>query len=111
MRFSVLALSAVACLAGPATMAQPFENLFDYQEPRRPRGGDCDQIAAAIGADATWHGDFSGKRWEDFNEQSYPFGLQGCFESELACRIWQQQAMTYAGRGGVNATSCRRGEG
>jgi hypothetical protein len=90
MRLSVLAASVVACLAGPATMAQPFEDLFDYQEPRRPRGGDCEQIAAAIGADATWRGDFSGRRWEDFNEQSYPFGLQGCFESELACRIWQQ---------------------
>jgi len=111
MRLSVLAMSAVVCLAGPSAQAQPFENLSDYREPRKPASGDCEQIAAAIGVDATWRGEFSGKHYDDFNDQNYPFGVRGCFDSELACRIWQQRAITYAGRGGINVTSCRRGAG
>jgi hypothetical protein len=108
MRAAAILLTLALGLPAPA-QAQPFQDFFDYQEPRRPVGGDCGAIAAAVGPEATWRGEASGRRWEDFTENYYPFGVQGCFASEVECRIFLNQAATYAGRGPMSVLTCRRG--
>jgi hypothetical protein len=87
----------------------PFYGFFDYEEAPLPVGGDCEAIASVIGSGATWYGEFSGKRWDIYFDRLSPFAAQGCFESELACRLWQHQALTYIGGGPMYYTSCRPG--
>jgi len=103
-------LTLLLGLAGPAA-ADPLESFFEYREPRLPRGGDCASLAAALGSAAVWYGAFSGKRFDKFTDNYYPFAARGCFPNETACRIWQQRALTYAGAGPLYYTSCRQGRG
>jgi hypothetical protein len=109
MRARVLVLATVAALGAAPAFAAPFENFFDYEEPRLPRAGDCSAIAAELGPGATWYGEYSGKRYDTFNDEYYPFAARGCFKSETACRIWQQRAITYSIGGPIYYTSCRPG--
>ena len=83
--------------------------LFDYQEPAPPVAGDCAQISAAIGPEATWYGEFSGKRYDSSTDKYYPYATRGCFKSEYACRVWQQVALTYIGEGPLYYMTCRQG--
>jgi hypothetical protein len=113
-RIALLAAMLTITTAGPAMSdpySDPFYEFFHYEEAPLPVGGDCGAIAAAIGAEATWYGEFSGKRWDIYFDKLYPFAARGCFESELACRIWQHQALTYIGGGPMYYTSCRLGLG
>jgi hypothetical protein len=71
--------------------------------------GDCAAIAAAVGPEATWYGEFSGKYFDNFADNYHPFAARGCFDSEYACRVWQNEAITYLSRGPVYYTSCRLG--
>ncbi len=113
MRVAVMTLGAALLLsAAPAMAANDpvsgfVDSFFHYQAPQPPVGGDCNAIAAAIGPGQTWHGEFSGKRISE-NDTVLPYAARGCFESEIACRIWQQQALSYA-EATMNYTSCRRG--
>jgi hypothetical protein len=111
MRVSAIALAAALLLIAAPAAADPvsgfFYNFFHYQEPPPPVGGDCAAIAAALGPDQTWRGEFSGRRF-GYHERSLAYTARGCFESELACRIWQQQALNYAD-GRITYMSCRRG--
>lgn len=105
-----IVLSVVALLAiGNVAAADPIGNFFDYHVPRAPASGDCAAIAAAIGPEATWYGEFSGTRVDDFSDYYYPYAARGCFKSEAACRFWQGRSLTYLGRGYLLATSCRQG--
>lgn len=122
MRLSVLALSLACALApglapGLATAGYydhrgPVEgtigSFFHYRTQPPPVGGDCDRIAAAIGPASTWYGEFAGRRRELNDRKFRPYSARGCFESEFQCRIWQQQAISYAD-GAIVFTSCRRG--
>jgi hypothetical protein len=109
MRGFQLAL-ATALLIPVAASADPYyDDFFHYEEPRLPVGGDCEAIAAAIGPGATWHGEFSGKHYDNFTDQYSPFAAFGCFESQYACQVWQHQALTYIGRGPLYYTTCRPG--
>jgi hypothetical protein len=104
-RLAILVLCAfVAASAGTSarTLLPP-----DARDPAP--GGDCRKIAAEIGSDATWYGEFSGRRYDDFGEMFYPISARGCFVSEYECRRWQNEAMSFAGRGGVVYTRCRQG--
>lgn len=102
--FVVTLLAAVGSSAGPAAA------LFDYyQEPQPPVAGDCATVAASVGAGATWYGEFAGNRYDEFLERQYPFSVRGCFESEYACKVWQHEALTYTGRGGLVYMRCRPG--
>ena len=92
---SALILAGVGCSA----LAQPFQDFFHYQEPRMPVGGDC--------AGATWYGEFAGNRYDNFRDQYEPVSARGCFDSEMACRIFNQQAITYLGRGPMLYATCR----
>ena len=92
---SALILAAV----GAQAAAQPFQDFFNYEAPRMPVAGSCDGAA--------WRGEFSGKRWDNFRDHYMPVAARGCFDSEIECRIWQQQAITYLDRGPLYYTSCR----
>ena len=102
-------LAMTLAIIAPIGMASPFHDAFAYQAPRPPIAGDCNQIAAAIGPDATWYGEIAGRRWDNFQDQYYPFSARGCFHSERECRIWHNQALTYMDRGPMNYAICRRG--
>jgi hypothetical protein len=108
MRRIAALLVAMLAAAGSAA-ADPLYGFFDYRKPVPPVAGDCAAIAAAIGPEATWYGEFSGRRWDNFTDEYYPFAARGCFDSEFACRVWQNQAITYLDRGPMNYSSCRRG--
>lgn len=99
---TVLALTQVSA-------ADPFYGFFHYDEPKPPVAGDCGAIAAQIGPDATWHGEFSGRRHNGYSPGYFPFFASGCFESEFECRVWQNDATTYLGQGPIVYTTCRRG--
>lgn len=109
MRAAAIVLSAVLAGATPHVRAAPFENFLENEEPRLPTAGDCSALAAELGPEATWYGEYSGKRFDAFNDKYYPFAASGCFESELACRVWQQRAITYAVDGPLYYTRCRQG--
>jgi len=98
MRQLLASLLIAAGLGGHAA-AQPFQDFFNYQEPRMPVGDDC--------TGATWYGEFAGKRFDDFRDMYYPVSARGCFHSEFDCRIWNQQAITYLGRGPMLYATCR----
>lgn len=108
-RISLALILTVVGAAGSAT-ADPFYGFFDYQKPLPPVAGDCAAIAAAIGVEATWYGEFSARRLDNQVSDKYePFSAQGCFESEWDCRIWHQQAITYIDGGPIYYATCRRG--
>jgi hypothetical protein len=101
--------AAVLLLLAGSAAADPFYGLFRYDDPRPPVAGDCATIAAAVGAENTWYGQFSGKYYDNFSDNYHPIAARGCFESEFACRRWQNEAITYLSRGPVYHTSCRPG--
>jgi hypothetical protein len=105
MRESAFAVAVLLALNGAAA-AEPFSNFFDDEEPRPPVARDCDTVGAA-----GWHGEFSGKRYDTFNDKYYPYAARGCFDSELECRIWQQRAITYTIGGPIYYTRCGPGGG
>jgi hypothetical protein len=107
LRVSTFVLAMAAAIG--SGVANPAYGLFDYQKPTPPVAGNCAEIAAAIGPEATWHGEFSGNRYDNTTDHYFPFGASGCFESELACRVWQNDAITYIGQGQIYYTRCRRG--
>jgi len=102
-----LAAAIAAGLISAVAFADPYDDFFDYEAPQLPVGGDCEAIAAAIGPDATWYGEFSGKYYDRFTNQYSPFAAFGCFETENACRRWQHQALTYIGQGPLYYMTCR----
>ena len=103
------AVLAAALAIVPATAeANPLLDIFRYDADPPPVAGSCPAIAAAVGPSATWYGVFSGKRYDELNDNHFPFAARGCFESELACTIWQQRAITHA-QGPIHYTSCRQG--
>jgi hypothetical protein len=111
LRLAPVVLAATLALSGSAVARDPVTGLIDsffhYEPPPPPLGGNCAEIAARIGPAATWYGRFAGKR-RQVNDRNVPFSADGCFESQAECRIWQQQAISYAD-GPIIATSCRRG--
>ena len=111
MRFPAMALGAGLLLIAAPAAADPVtgfvDSFFNYREAPPPVGGDCAVVAATVGQQNTWRGEFSGRRL-GYNERSLPYAARGCFETEAACRVWQQQAINYA-EGTMTYTSCRRG--
>jgi hypothetical protein len=103
--FAVTAVAAVFSAA--ATPASAF--FLDYQKPPPPVGGDCGSIASQIGPEATWYGEFAGNYYDDFTDNRFPYSARGCFASEYACRVWQNEAISYIGRGGIVYMRCRQG--
>ncbi len=104
--FAAVVVSALLSLEGMAS-AGP---LFQYNREQQPVSGDCRALSAALGPEAVWYGFYSGRRYDDFTENYRPYAARGCFESEFACRVWQNQAMTYSERGPTHFTRCRRGD-
>jgi hypothetical protein len=103
-----IVLAVLLLLATTAAgSAGPFYGLFDYDEPKPPVAGDCDAIAAKIGRDATWYGEFGGNRVDSYSDNRGPFSARGCFPSEGACRVWVQQAITYLYEGKMLYQRCR----
>lgn len=102
-------LSAVLWLSASTAFADPLYGLFRYDPPRPPVGGDCNAFAAAVGPEATWYGEFAGNRYDNFHDKYFPFSARGCFDSEFACRVWQNDALTYLGQGAMLYSICRRG--
>jgi hypothetical protein len=108
MRKSVLMVLALLATGGVAK-AGPLYDFFYYDEPQPPVGGDCSAVAAAVGPENTWYGEFSGTRVALFNDRPTPFAAQGCFDSGYACRAWQNDALSYIGRGNIIYTRCTQG--
>jgi hypothetical protein len=108
MRKSMTAVIAcVFALTGTTQPASAF--FFDYQKPPFPIGGDCAAISSQIGPAATWYGEFAGNYYDDFMDQRWPFSARGCFFDEYDCRVWQNDAISYAGRGGIVYMRCTQG--
>jgi len=107
LRAFVSALAVVA-LTG-ASAADPLSDFFNYEAPRLPVGGDCTAIAAEVGPQSTWYGEFAGNRRDNLNDRFYPFSARGCFRSEFDCRIWHQVAVTYLDGGVIVFARCERG--
>ena len=103
-------VASVALLVAASTAgADPLYGLFRYEAPRPPVAGDCNAIAASIGPAATWYGEFAGNRYDTLFDNYSPFSARGCFESEFACRVWQNDAITYLGQGTMLYATCRQG--
>ena len=98
MRCASLVMIALLALAAPAAAQNPLVDLFRYEPVPPPVDGACP---------AAWRGVFSGQRFDDFTDKYLPFSARGCFDSEIACRIWQHRAITYLSRGPIYHTSCR----
>lgn len=111
MRLAII-VAALVGLSGPAYAIDPVtgtvHSFFHYRKPPYPAGGNCAAIAAAAGPGSTWYGEFSGRRL-GYNHRYQAFGARGCFDSEAACRVWQQQALNYA-FGTISYTRCRPGD-
>ncbi len=104
---ALLLIAAIGAWSATATPAKAF--FFDYQEPQPPVAGDCQSLAARIGPDATWYGEYAGRYYDYQRDIIYPYSGRGCFANEFECRRWQNLSMTYTGRGGTVYTFCRRG--
>ena len=39
----------------------------------------------------------------------FPISARGCFVSEYECRRWQNEAMSFAGQGGMLYARCTQG--
>ena len=99
----IVALTFVAALfAGTPASALTYEGW-------PPPGGDCDAIAASRGADGTWYGEFAGRHYDSFREMYFPISARGCFVSQYECRRWQNEAMSFAGQGGMLYARCTQG--
>ena len=103
---TTMVVSIVAALSAASSPAFAF---FDYQKPPPPVGGDCAAIATEVGPEATWYGEFAGNYFDDFTDRRSPYSARGCFASQYACRLWQNQAISYIGRGGIVYMRCRQG--
>ena len=104
-RVATLVLSLVVA-AGIATQTPVL--ALTYENGPRP-GGDCGAITAARGASGTWYGEFAGRHYDSFREMYFPISARGCFVSEYECRRWQNEAMSFAGQGGMLYARCRQG--
>ena len=109
MRSRLCWSAVIFAFVGLPAQAAPFENFFRHQADRPPVAGSCPEVVASVGPQGAWFGRFSGQRFDSFVDSYKPFAARGCFTSELACRIWQQQAISYIDAGRIVATSCRRG--
>lgn len=109
--YAILLIASLALHGAAPATANPLAEFFRYERVTRPVAGECGAIAAEVGAASTWYGQYSGKRYDHFTDNSHPFSARGCFKSELACRIWQGRLMTYAEGGPVTVTRCRPGAG
>jgi hypothetical protein len=109
MHSKTLWFAAILTVLGGPAQAALFESFFNHQADRPPVAGSRPEIAAAAGSEGTWFGRFSGQRFDSFVDSYKPFSARGCFKSELACRIWQQRAITYIDAGRIVGTSCRLG--
>jgi hypothetical protein len=107
LRIFVSVLTAVA-LTGTAA-AGPITDFFNYEAPRPPVAGNCAAIAATVGAQSTWYGDFAGDRYDRYTDKYQPFSARGCFTSEYECRVWHQVAISYLDGGKIIFARCRRG--
>jgi hypothetical protein len=106
---AVVTAFAILTMVGIAN-ADPLYGLFDYQKAEPPVSGDCAAVAAKVGPEATWYGEFAGNRVDDINYRSpHAFAARGCFPSEYACRVWQNVAISYLRGGPVFYTRCQRG--
>lgn len=105
----VVATLSVIVTTVMATASPALAFFYGYEAPQPPVGGDCAAIAAQVGPDATWYGEFAGNRYDDFNDRRYPFSARGCFRSEYGCRAWQNDGISYLGRGGIVYMRCTQG--
>jgi hypothetical protein len=107
MRVAAFVLALL--LTSGAAAANPIAGFFYYEEPQAPVGGDCGAIAAAIGPEATWYGEFIGNYVDDFTDSKSAYSARGCFKSETACWAFLHTALTYVGRGELVHMYCRQG--
>lgn len=75
----------------------------------KPPAGDCRALVARHGADQVWFGRYSGFMGLDDRAREVPISNQGCFPSEGACRLWQNENMTFTRGGSLGYTSCEPG--
>lgn len=104
----VSAVLALALLGAAPARADFIGDFFRYEANPEPPAGDCRALAASYGAENVWYGEYSGKKFKEWDNGSLPYGARGCFTSELECRVWQQRTITYA-VGPIYVTRCVRG--
>ena len=105
MRYLVVFSAAAVLIAGLLPEgAAAFTSRND-----KPPAGDCRALVARYGAGDIWFGRYSGFMGLDEKAREVPFWNQGCFATEAACRLWQNQNMTFTRGGSLGYTSCTRG--
>ena len=97
-----------ACAALFATAAIDGASAF-VSRSDKPPAGDCRSLVARYGADQVWFGRYSGFQGIDDKAREVPFSNQGCFATEAACRLWQNQNMSFTRGGSLRYTSCVQG--
>jgi hypothetical protein len=106
MRTTVTALAVLLGLAGTAQAQNPIADFFRYKPSPPPVAGNCAAIAADIGPEATWYGQFIGMRYDDFVDGYSRYFAAGCFRDKASCWIFQERAVTYLDRGWIIGTRC-----
>lgn len=102
-----IALLAAAALPLAALIVDPAVAYTSRAD--KPPAGDCHELVARYGADNVWFGLYSGFLSLEFKSRELPFSNLGCFTSEAACRLWQNENMNFSRGGSYRYSTCQRG--
>jgi hypothetical protein len=101
-------LSAIVALAPAAAPANPIADFFTSSPMPKPLAVDCAELARELGPAAAWYGEYAGNRFNFWSESYNSYSARGCFESEFACRRWQNETITWTD-GKIAYMFCRQG--
>ena len=108
-RNASLLLAALACtLVASVASANPIVDFLSSSPMPKPLAGDCATLARELGPDAAWYGEYAGNQFNFWSESYNSYSARGCFESEFACRRWQNETITWTD-GKIAYMFCRQG--
>jgi hypothetical protein len=108
MRSASIGVAVAVAIASSAAVANPIVDFFTSRPMPRPVAGDCALLARQLGPDAAWYGEYSGNQFNFPSESYKSYSARGCFESEYACRRWQNETITWTD-GKTSYMFCRQG--
>ena len=106
---AALALLAHCCSRSLSAVAAPPRSFALTYERRPCAGRRLRAIASRIGPERNL---VRRVRWPPLRQLSrdvFPISARGCFVSEYECRRWQNEAMSFAGQGGMLYARCTQG--
>ena len=99
--FAAIATGLAALVTDPASAY--------IRRADKPPAGDCYALASRYGEDNVWFGRYSGFVSLEEKHRQIPFANEGCFRSERACRLWQNENMNFSRGGDFVYSTCNRG--